>query len=261
MNKFKNNQRKNFKRGIAMIELIFALVIIGIVLLSAPMLIQQSSQSNAVALQQEAIAAVASHTSILLTKHWDEFDANLSAGAVAPILKTTSGDFRFDFNTTTSRKGIEDNITGRMISVQRGVNNNVVTLTASAIGSDGGDSDDIDDYDNTSLGLELYTVGQETNASVGDYVDLNLTMTTIVRYINDSPATFGTVSSTNNMQTQYSNPALAIPAGGTSNIKFVNVQLTTANPALNDTPELNKSILLQAFSCNIGAVVPKGDQK
>jgi len=249
-------KRKNFKQGIAMIELIFALVIIGIVLLSAPMLIQQSSQSNSVALQQEAIAAVASHTSILLTKHWDEVDANLSAGAIAPILKTTAGDDRFDFNTTSSRGGIEDNITGRMISVQRGVNNDVVTLTASAIGSDGGDSDDIDDYDNTSLGLKLYAVGQETNASVGDYVDLNLTMTTIVRYINDSPATFGRVSSTNNMQTEYGNAFI-----GTSNIKFVNVQLTTANPALNDTPELNKSILLQAFSCNIGAVVPTGDQK
>ena len=36
---------KRFKKGIAMIELIFAIVIIGIVLLSTPMLIQQSINS------------------------------------------------------------------------------------------------------------------------------------------------------------------------------------------------------------------------
>ena len=243
-----------------MIELIFAMVIIGIVLLSAPMLIQQSSQSNAVALQQEAIAAVASHTSILLTKYWDEVDANISASSVAPILMTTGGNAIFGFNTNNSRAGINDNIMGRRTLVQTGSMNIPTVLTASNIGSDGGDFDDVDDYHNSSLGLALYSATQNTNASVGDYVDLNLTMTTMVRYINDTPATFATTSSTPNMLTQYNN-AVASPLGGTSNIKFVNVQLTTVNPALADTNELNKRILLQAFSCNIGAVAMGESQK
>ena len=77
--------RENFKRGIAMIELIFALVIMGIALLSAPMLIQQSIKSSNVALQQESIAALASHTGILLSKYWDEADSNYTTG-VAPII-------------------------------------------------------------------------------------------------------------------------------------------------------------------------------
>jgi len=38
--------RREFKSGIAMIELIFALVIMGIVLLPSPMLIQQSIKSS-----------------------------------------------------------------------------------------------------------------------------------------------------------------------------------------------------------------------
>ncbi len=63
---------KKSKSGIAMVELIFALVIIGIVLLSAPMLIQQSIRSGNIALQQEAIAAAAAQTSIVLSMHWDE---------------------------------------------------------------------------------------------------------------------------------------------------------------------------------------------
>lgn len=238
-----------------MIELIFAIVIIGIVLLSAPMLIQQSSQSNAVTLQQEAIAAAASHTSILLTKHWDEVDANVSASSVAPILKTSNGDIRFDFNATHTRTGIENNISGRLISVWIGAVYGPL-FASTTLGSDAGDSDDVDDYENSNLGLALYSTGQETNASTGDYVDLNLTMTTRVRYINDSPSSFTIHSSARNIQNDYS-----IPFAGTSSIKFVNVQLTTANPALSNTNELNKSILLQAFSCNIGTSIPSEDQK
>ncbi len=61
--------RREFKSGIAMIELIFALVIMGIVLLPSPMLIQQSIKSSFVALQQESISEVATHTAILLSKH------------------------------------------------------------------------------------------------------------------------------------------------------------------------------------------------
>jgi len=237
-----------------MIELIFAIVIIGIVLLSAPLLIRQSAQSNSVTLQQEAIAAAASHTSILLTKHWDEVDANASASGVAPILRT-NGDMLFDFNATDTRAGIDNNITGRLISIWSG-GVYAPLLASNILGPDAGDSDDIDDYHNSSLGLALYSIGQETNASTGDYIDLNLTMTTRVRYINDSPTTFAVHSRSRNIQTDYNNPF-----AGTSNIKFVNVQLVTANPALNDTPELNKSILLQAFSCNIGTSVPFEEQK
>ncbi len=59
-----------------MIELIFALLIMGIVLLSSPMLIQQSIKSNFIGIQQESISAISTHTAVLLTKHWDEKDAN-----------------------------------------------------------------------------------------------------------------------------------------------------------------------------------------
>ena len=100
--------KKNYKRGIAMVELIFAIVIIGVVLLSAPMLIYQASQNNTVALQQEAIAAVAAHTRILLSKHWDEADANL-LGGIAPILKTSFNDINTSplyFDANTPRKGL-----------------------------------------------------------------------------------------------------------------------------------------------------------
>ena len=80
------------KKAIAMIELIFALVIIGIVLMSAPMLIQQSIKSSNVALQQEAIVAAASQTAIVLSMHWDE--NNTEAGN-SKVLETNRTSFLF----------------------------------------------------------------------------------------------------------------------------------------------------------------------
>jgi len=81
------------KKAIAMIELIFALVIMGIVLMSAPMLIQQSVKSSNIALQQEAIVAAASQTSIILSMHWDEENTRINVGE-SPILNTPLLDIR-----------------------------------------------------------------------------------------------------------------------------------------------------------------------
>ena len=237
---------KNYKRGIAMIELIFALVIIGIVLMSAPMLIHQASQSNTIALQQEAIAAVSAHTNILLTKHWDEADANLSGG-VAPILKTTfNGGGIFDFNLTNTRKGLYPN-SGRLTLY----NSNMLSASAiQATGGDSGDSlsrDDIDDYHNTDNNISIYG-GQDSNASVGDYVDIDLNIHTEVTYVNDTP-TLWDVNSTSNI---INSTAIA----GTSNIKFVHVVLTSNS----GIAELNKTITLDAFSCNLGTIKMNGVQ-
>ena len=69
----KNSANHN---AVAMIELIFAIVIMAIVLLSAPMLIHQSIKSSFVGMQQEAINTLSSHLSLILTKEWDEANAD-----------------------------------------------------------------------------------------------------------------------------------------------------------------------------------------
>lgn len=78
-----------FKNGIAMIELIFAIVIIGVTLMSAPMLINQSINSSNIAMQQEAITATASHNGMILTKYWDEA-GTITQDGQSPILVTGS---------------------------------------------------------------------------------------------------------------------------------------------------------------------------
>ncbi len=227
-----------------MIELIFALVIMGIVLLSAPMLIQQSINSGYVTLQQEAIAAASSHAGILLGKHWDEGDANNTTG-VAPIITLNSQQPNspftlggiIDVNTSSRTSAIADN-----------------NISASPIGTDGNETtpdlyDDIDDYNNKDLNLTIFN-GEATTADIGEYVDQNITIKTIVTFANDRNKTD---SDFNNSVVEVNNIYLNRDLGGVeSNIKFIRINLTSQNSII---PELEKNITLNAFSCNLGTYI------
>jgi hypothetical protein len=232
---------KKFKNGMAMMELIFAIVVIGIVLLSSPMLIQQSIKSGYVALQQEAIAAISSHTGILLSKHWDEGDANNTTG-IAPIIELNNS-----ISTIFNLSGILDvNLSSRTSAI--GENN----LTVSILGIDANETssdlfDDIDDYNNQTLNLNIFN-NEVISASVGDYVDQNISITTIVTFADDRPNGVNILSGTtiNAGNTIYTNQNISPK---TSNIKFIKVNLVSDNHGL---PELEKNITLNVFSCNIG---------
>jgi len=228
--------------GIAMIELIFALVILGIVLMSAPRLISTATNSGYVALQQEAITIAAAEIGMVLTHHWDEGDTNTTN--TAPIL-VTLGDVELNeaslagMNTgkragtpTTSKRSFTDAVGGTV---------RTIPATASAnLGSDGGDKDDIDDYSSaTPIHLTNY---EATSATTGDTVDTNIELVTTVTYISDNANYNGGTTVTLN------NPFGTASLNDTSNIKHINVRLTTTNT----NAELNKTISLDAFTCNIG---------
>ena len=233
-------RREKFKRGIAMIELIFALVIIGITLMSAPMLINQSINSGYVALQQESIAAASAHTNILLSKHWDEADADVNG--TAPIIRIPNNignNFTFAGirNSLSTRQRLFDNgnfapPTNMGIDINESTEN-VFTL------------DDIDDFRGTSFGLSLYNQ-ESTNAEIGDYVDQQIKITTAINFASDGRAVANLLN----------NPTLNIGNGifdsnelNPTQIKGVQVTLKTENI---DVAELNKSITFHAFSCNLG---------
>ena len=230
------------RKAIAMIELIFAIVIMGIVLMSAPMLISTAYKSGYVALQQESIAAASSDIGMILTHHWDEEDTdeNLSA----PILQTT-GDT--DLNEDTY---IDGNGTGVRAGTSIYSKRNFLTslggrLDATAVtslGSDGGDRDDIDDFD--TLSSNLYDE-ESTSTSEGDIIDKNVELNTTVAYINDTPTAGTYAGAGNSITLPFSTTAVTT---NTTNIKMVNVTLTTTQTEV----EMAKKIVLKAFSCNIG---------
>ena len=233
-----------FKKGIAMIELIFALVIMGIVLLSAPMLIQQSTKSGFVAIQQEAIAAASSHTQLLLAKYWDEADANNSIGT-APIVTLNSPQRGSPFNL-----GGLTNIVGRTTAIGG------IPIPASPIGRDinetnGSTYDDIDDYNGLQLHLTIFN-NETTTTSAGDYIDQNVTIATNVTFADEGtiPLAGDTVNVGNNIYNSNIAP-------NDSNIKFIKVTLTSNN---TNVAELDKNITLNSFSCNIGTYTLEGIQ-
>lgn len=222
--------------AIAMIELIFAIVVIGITLLSAPMLLQQASQSGFVALQQEGIGEAATRVNMILGQNWDEMTAN--DDILPPILQTTDGDG--DLNESkVAGQGI-----GRRLGTPQESYRSFITpsgrMDASVLTLDWGETvNDIDDIDDFIGTISLASV----ESAISDYVDNNATITTAVTYSSDTPTGGGGY----NRSTINFNPFGAL-GGDTSNIKSITVTLTSAS----GVDELNKTIVFQAFSCNIG---------
>ena len=221
------------KKAIAMIELIFSLVIMGIVLMSAPMLIQQSIKSSNIALQQEAIVAAASQTSIVLSMNWDENNSNTAAGE-SPILDANGSSFS-GLDGVYGRNTLKDgNVT--LIPSTIGIDINETVYT---------DFDDVDDYNDQSFGLMLFN-DERSSPDMGDYVDIQVKINTTIRYTKED-AVLDDINATLNLF---------------SNVKAIKVRLTS-NLDKNDanyTAELEKDITFQAFSCNIGTYAITGKE-
>ncbi|BAF72856.1 hypothetical protein [Sulfurovum sp. NBC37-1] len=220
-----------FTPAIAMIELIFAIVIMGIVLMSAPMLISTAQKSTTVVLQQEGVNQAVSRITMILTYAWDENDTNSSC--IPPVLHVTNGDSELDPMATDPSRRIGVPLT----STTRKFNTCLNDLNASVIGMDLGDTikDDIDDFGNTALS----TIQNAGGRYIGkDHVDINTTIT----YGSD------TVTYSNGGATPIS--FIPSPGAATSNVKNIDVNVTT----FPSDAELKSSIVMHAFSCNIGGI-------
>lgn len=188
--------------AIAMIELIFAIVVIGITLLSIPLMVNQASESSYTTLQQEAIAAAASDISLIMTREWDE--ANTNDTLDSTILTTASGNYD---------QAARTNLRSRTYFSSTGG-----TRAASTLGADTGDLDDIDDVNGIHTTLATPDLGS-------DLIDQTMTIATTVSYLND-----GTTS-----------PVGTSASGATSNIKGITITLTSGGttPELQKQIKLN----------------------
>lgn len=234
------NKPYSFRPAIAMIELIFALIVMAIVMMSAPLFLSTASNSGYVAIQQEGISEAATQISIMMDYAWDENDTNESH---APVLNVSNGDTELDGGST----GILKRRAGTPIFSSRlYVSYDGSEFNASTIGYDAGetvlsDIDDIDDFNGTSTSLILSSI-----ATTKDYIEKggNINISRIVSYMNDNAANYrsggtgGTLSYTPDFN-------ISTP---TTNIKHLQVTLTSSS----NVNELNKTIILHAFSSNIG---------
>ncbi len=230
------------RKGVAMIELIFAIVIMAIVLLSAPTLINQSVRSGYVALQQESINVLASQVNLLLTKEWDVSNTNKRIDPVVLTVDNGNDDLDMVSLTTARRIGTPIASFRSFVSSEGGVINAVDSGQFGEGNADdlkvGEPLDDIDDYDGKDT-----TLKGDSDAGGDNYIDLNINLRTTVAFGSDNPSS-GTYNGTT---LTFNHPFNNTPSG-TTNIKLVSVNLTTKS----DVKELAKNIRLSAFMCNLG---------
>ncbi len=209
------------KNGASMIELVIAIVVMGIAVMTLPLMLTTTQNNNAFALQQETILAARTQLGDMLTYPWDEHTVGVNHAI--GVLDTDSASYkRFPDNNSTRRIG---HIKGNR---RRKFFTSLTYATPTALlGKDGNETiDDIDDF-STATPTTIHLV---QNAGVLDYrFDFN--MTTTVRYINDtaSPSNF-TFLDTN--------------ITNTSNIKMITIKL--------QGKDIN-TLTFRAYSCNIGA--------
>ena len=223
---------KKLRPAIAMIELIFAIVVIGITLMSAPMLMSTASKSSYVSIQQEAINEAATQVNMIMGYHWDP--RTTDERFLDPILIALGGSSDLDEVNTTSNPN-----TGRRLGTPREsyrtfiINNSRLHATPMP-GTGNNVKDDITDF----IGDTNLTLIQ---SSTSEYVETtSININTAIYYSEDN------VSGTYRQSSITYNPFSI--SGGDSNIKSIVVTLTSSA----GIEELNKTISLRAFSCNIG---------
>ena len=237
--------------AIAMIELIFAIVIMGIALMSAPMLISTASKSSIMALQQESVAAGIAQMAMIMTAEWDHMDTNATIGE--PVLQTDSTIFNQCTGGATKPKGVTSD-SGRYCLGLDGSG----PYSASTLGTDGsvGESlsyDDVDDYHGQTYSVNIYA-GDTYPTHLGDYIDVNISIASNIYYGDDTPRNSSDATGTYGETTTFANPFRHNnPTVGTTNIKLIHVQLTSANPIAEIA---DKQINFSAFMCNVGAPKP-----
>lgn len=220
--------------AVAMIELIFALVVMGIVLMSAPAFISTANKSSYISIQQESINEAATQLNIILTYPWDDRNfQQLNDGYASAILTVTDGNVLLDvadhYRAGTPPGNSRSDLSGEFIAG---------ALPAATPIAFHNPLQSISSFNGMNI-----TLNELEDAQRSDYIERNIAMNIAVDYRQDSLGSFNQ----NNINIPNFN-TLTVPIQ-TSNIKYITVTLTSTS----GFEELTRSVTLNAFSCNIGS--------
>ncbi len=216
-----------------MIELIVAIVVIGITFMSVPLIMSETERSVETSVHQEAVMAGLSQMVNIMSYKWDENETNESLnGGYAKVLDTfhTKTLECREINGTRMRRGhFQEDYRRKCYNEER-------NATAPAnLGSDGGDMDDIDDinYKYTSL-----LSGTDNNES--DYKQ-NYKIQISVVYVEDD------LSNGNDYNdTEIEGVVNTFLINKPTSIKMIE---TTISSDTSDT-----KVVLRSFAANVGEV-------
>ena len=161
--------------AMSMIELVISIVVMGIVVMSLPLILTQVQNNNAFAMQQESILAAQTTAGSISTYAWDKDSFDTTNPNINPLfvldVPTGDGDFNRS-NGTTQRKGhIGEDGRRKFHSVITNANNiNNINLNS------------VDIFHNKDRNI---TTSNE-DAKTLDYIfDSNLILSSRVHFIND----------------------------------------------------------------------------
>ena len=228
------------RNGIALIELIFAMVIIAITLLAVPNLMQTTKKSAKSVISQESISNAASYMNMIMSTFWDENCTDPKYEN--PILYVQKQDP--NLQEQSSGGALLGHRVGSAFTTSRRFRNNLSAkhLDASKLlrqEVNDGEADDIDDFNGKTTKLIQREVA---SVQTGEYKDTTITLNTKVNYI-DGSADNGFDKQTVTFNNPFSNTKIE---NRTTNIKSITLTLKSQN-------EPDKKIVLRAFSCNIGS--------
>ena len=205
------------RKASSMIELVIAIVIMGIAVMTLPLMLERVQENNAFAMQQEAILAAKTQLGDMITYPWDE---NSLKNNVVAVLDTQSASYQREVNTTRRIGHVKQDKRRKFFSNE---------TNASVIGTATNNITDIADFDTDVAVLNKLNAADADFAGSLDYrFDFN--MTTSVRYIDDTGSPTNFIFPDTNIST-------------TSNIKMITVTLQGDNIS---------TFKLRAYSSNIG---------
>ncbi|MDR0467293.1 MAG: prepilin-type N-terminal cleavage/methylation domain-containing protein [Campylobacteraceae bacterium] len=231
------------KKGVSLIELVFAIVVIGIAAMSFPLILTQTSNNIKIALQQEAILNAKAHASIILSHPWDKNTVDPSTGRLM-VLDTTGTVANNAFNATASNTRV-GHLYGRRVLATQEINTGTVDLNGipifnTVLLTPTTETSSVTEWGNTTLRSDVddfsgYNDNLSAQLSALDFI-LDFNLASNVTYVTDNATGYGS----NNVNFNFTTGS----AGGTTNIKMVKVSATNATRDIN--------ITLRAYSSNIG---------
>jgi len=226
------------RKGISLIELVLAIVVIAISVMSVPMMLQQGAKSDSFSMMQEAILAARTKMGNILSYKWDDnaTDGNNSEGRLR-ALDVFAGDPALDRNGTyypERRIGhVYGDLRRKMMANPTYPSDNVdANIT------------DLNDFDNVSITLSAVAASSATDNF--DYLDVDLNLTSHVYYISDM-TTGGTDYNDTNISFVFdpSTKHSITNNADSTNIKMIELEVTSQN---------YQTFLFRTFSCNLGEV-------
>ena len=143
------------RNAFTLIELVFSMVIIAIAFSVLPKVLHLATKSSITSLKEEAMYNAVAYAGLIRASAWDENNT-----LVDDILLVDNGDTSYECSTTTGYRQ------GGFVGSRNCFN----AQDASALGSDGGDLDDIDDF--VTVSAQNFNSSRKYDISVGiDYVD------------------------------------------------------------------------------------------